>query len=79
MTSTILNIKVGDKVKITRNAGSWLNDAIWWPIGDISGTVDRVCKNGAVRVSCDQFHNTSKDNKLSKYFYQEDLVTITVI
>jgi hypothetical protein len=72
-------MNVGSKVKVTRNAGSWMFDAIWWPAEDITGTVTKVCKNGAIYVAQDQFRNQSEDGRKTRVFSLDDKVTITEI
>lgn len=71
-------MKVGDKVKVTRTENSFFHRVQWWPLGDVTGTIEKVCKNGKIRVACDQFRNTSNDGRVSKYFEPQD-VTIEVI
>jgi hypothetical protein len=72
-------LQIGQKVKITRNEGSWLFKAVWWPVGDITGEVTRICKNGSVYVAQDQFQNNSEDGKRTRVFHVNDKVTITEI
>lgn len=72
-------MQVGQKVKVTRNQGSWLNQATWWPEGDITGTVTKVCKNGSVYVAQDQFRNTSEDGRRTRVFSTSDNVTINAL
>lgn len=69
-------LQIGDRVRVIRNAGSWLHAAIWWPENDIYGTVTKVCKNGSVYVACDFMPNKSIDGKRTKVFSNEDNVTI---
>jgi hypothetical protein len=72
-------MNVGQKIRVTRNANSWLNQATWWPEGDITGTVTKVCKNGAIYVAQDQFRNISADGRRTRVFSTEDDVTIVII
>lgn len=72
-------MKIGDKVRVTRNASSWMMQAIWWPENDVTGNVTKVCKNGSVYIAVDQFINTSEDGKMTKVFSKKDGVTITQI
>lgn len=69
-------MQVGQMVKVTRNDGSWLNSAAWWPEGDITGIVTKVCKNGSVYVAQDQFRNSSEDGRRTRVFAARDDVTI---
>ena len=70
-------MQIGQKVVVTRESGSWLFEATWWPVCGISGTVTRICKNGAVYVAVDQFANQSIDNKMTYIFRKSDLVTFS--
>lgn len=72
-------MNVGSKVKVTRNEGSWMLLAIWWPADDITGTVTKICKNGSVYIAQDQFSNQSADGKRTRVFSLEDKVTISAI
>ena len=69
-------LTVGSRVKVTRNEGSWLHDAIWWPEDDITGTVTKLCKNGSMYVAQDQFRNQSEDGRRTRVFSAADNVNI---
>jgi hypothetical protein len=72
-------MEIGQSVKVTRNEGSWLFRAIWWPTSDVTGIVTKICKNGSVYVAQDQFKNNSSDGKRTRVFSIDDKVTITPI
>jgi hypothetical protein len=73
------NLNIGDKVLVTRNEGSWFFKAIWWPEGDITGDVTKICKNGSVYVAQDWLKNNSEDGKRTRVFMITDNVTISKI
>lgn len=72
-------MNVGQTVKVTRNQGSWLLQATWWPKDDITGRITKVCKNGSIYVAQDQFRNTSEDGRRTRVFSLSDNVTISAI
>lgn len=70
-------MQVNSRVMVTRLEGSWLREATWWPVSDITGTVTKICKNGSVYIAQDQFKNNSQDGKRTRIFSIEDKVLIT--
>ena len=65
----------GTRVRITPNDD--LLDTAWWPkSGDVTGTVERVFKNGKVAVAVDQLGNRSDDHKRTIHFGPADLTPV---
>lgn len=66
-------ITVGSRVVITAPADSYLvtghiingvaHPIIWWPKGLVTGTIQKLFKNGSGQVAIDQIKNRSEDGR----------------
>ena len=59
------NLTVGMKVEIRLPEGHPLYTTQWWPKAGkkVTGTVQKLFKNGKVAVAVDQLYNKSEDHK----------------
>ena len=56
--------QVGQRVEIRIPADHCLHGTAWWPKqGPVTGTVQKVFKNGKVAVAIDQIWNKSEDHR----------------
>jgi hypothetical protein len=57
-------LQIGERVRIEIPADSSLYQTKWWPKkGPVTGTVQKIFKNGTVAVAIDQIRNFSADGK----------------
>lgn len=61
MTTTTPTLAPGTKVHVTTPAGADLLTTKWWPKGEVTGTVQKLYKNGNAAVAIDQIRNFSAD------------------
>ena len=66
---------VGDKVRIELAEDADLYRTQWWPKRgvEVTGTVQKVYKNGKVAVAIDQLRNRSEDGKHTMHMRPESL------
>lgn len=69
-------IKIGTKVEVALTPDAPLCQTAWWPTGTVTGTVQKIYKNGTVLVAIDQIRNGSQDRKKSMNFSATDLKSI---
>jgi hypothetical protein len=68
-------LKVGERVAIVIPEASILYNTAWWPkTGPVTGTVQKVFKNGKVAVAVDQLHNWGGDGLRTMHFQADDIV-----
>jgi len=68
--TTKYNVEVGQKVEIIVPDGHVLYSTAWWPKKGVrvTGTVQKLFKNGKVAVAVDQLRNRSEDGKHTCHF-----------
>lgn len=55
------HFQIGDRVTVRVPATAPLAAVAWWPKGEVTGTVQKLFKNGKVAVAIDQIRNRSAD------------------
>lgn len=71
--TTTRKLAPGDKVQIIPTPGGDFERCAWWPKGTVTGTVQKVFKNGKVAVAVDQLRNWGGDGLKTLHFDQKDL------
>ena len=66
-----MNIQAGQKVKLVNNLPDGWFDA---PTPILTGTIEKVFKNGKFSAAIDQLKNRSADGKKSMHFSKGDLI-----
>lgn len=68
----------GRKVKITPSPGSGFTKCVWWPKGEVTGTIQKCFKNGTISVAVDQLKNLrdSGDGLRTLHFAAIDLAVL---
>ena len=64
----------GDKVQITDKSA--FDTCMWWPAGIVTGTVQKVFKNGFVAVAVHQLPLAGGDGLRTLHIKRHQLITI---
>lgn len=62
-----MTLEAGQKVQIVIADDSPLHGCVWWPKGEITGTVQKIFKNGKVAVAVHQIRNEAKSKTADGY------------
>lgn len=54
-------LRIGTKVSITTPPDADVLKTKWWPKGQVTGTIQKLYKNGNAAVAIDQIRNFSAD------------------
>lgn len=74
MSNAHQNLTPGTQVEIVLPADHPTLTAAWWPTDTVTGTVEKVYKNGKVAVAVDRVHNQSADRLKTLHFLASELV-----
>jgi len=71
-------MQVGDMVRIIDADRGGFSKCLWWPTGQVTGTVQKIFKNGQVAVAIHQLRNVndSGDGLRTLHFRLSDLEVI---
>lgn len=67
------NLTPGTRVEIRVAADHSLHLCQWWPEGVVTGTVEKVFKNGNVAVAVERIRNLSADGLKTLHFKATEL------